>query len=254
MKNESLTIIPFIVTSVLLAIVICLFIFKFNEPKIIAEMKPQLLHGEKHSQTLAKVHADKPLSKGDRINFYIIVVCIFFCWFSFQSLQTFGSLYGELVLKTDEWGICTTALAISSLATFLPSTWLSTKIGRKWSVVSGFAVIIIAMVIAALFATKMPFAVMPVLFAFSGVGWAIVMVNSYPEFVELSHQKNVGRVTGIYYLVSQAAMFITTNVSGYVFKFAGYGFYFYYSIIFMTVALVVCLFLKTKNRGKHSLE
>ena len=87
------------------------------------------------------------------------------------------------------------------------------------------------------------------LFAVAGVGWAIINVNSYPMFVELSSNKNLGKFTGYYYSASQIAQSITPIIIGFVMDFLGYRAYFPYAAIFMGLALIVFAFVKT-NRKK----
>lgn len=249
--NTNVSIIPFIVTAVVLMVVIVLFLLRFFENKVVAEMKPQMEEGERQAETISPVEEGKPLSKQDKINFGIVIAAVFFCWFAFNALQSFGSIYGDKVLipegGTNLWGICTIILAVSCLITFLPSIWLSKKIGRKWSVIAGLGIVVLAVALAAVFVSSFG-VLLYVLLAVCGIGFAIVMVNSYPMVVEMATAKNLGVFTGIYYFASQGAMFLTSNISGYVFKYVGYHFYFYYALIFMSIALVICFFYRQKRK------
>ena len=250
-SGDNLTIIPFIITSIIMIIIVVVFLLKFFENKTVASMKAELAEGERQAQTFEHVQEGKPLSKRDKLNFGILIAAVFFCWFAFNALQTFGSLYGQNILiadgGTNMWGMCSAALAIASLIAFLPSIWVTKWIGRKWASVMGPVIVVTALVLAALFVSHFGWLIY-VLFAVSGIGWALVMVNSYPMFVEMSHGKNIGRVTSLYYFVSQGAMFITSNVSGYVFKYVGYKFYFWYAVIFMACALFVAFFVVLPKR------
>ena len=88
------------------------------------------------------------------------------------------------------------------------------------------------------------------LFRSAGMGWAIINVNSYPMFVELSSSKNLGKFTGYYYSASQVAQSITPIIIGFVMDFLGYRAYFPYAAIFMTIALVVFSFVKVPKKDK----
>ena len=55
---------------------------------------------------------------------------------------------------------------------------------------------------------------MNVCFAVAGVGYAFVMVNIYPMFLELSRTTKVGEGTGVYSMAMTAAMVITPVLSG----------------------------------------
>jgi MFS family permease len=244
------TIIPFFITSVVLMIVIFVFLTKFFERRAVAEMQPELAIGEKLSQTLAPVRPDMPLSRRDKINFGIIIAGVFLCWFAFNALQNFGSLYAERILHAEKkWGLCTIALAVASLFAFLPSIWIAKIIGRKWSVILGLLIVLSALTAASVLVKEFDYLIVA-LFAFCGAGWAIIMVNAYPMFCEHASAKNVGRITGVYYFVSQGAQFLTSNISGYVYKWVGLQFYYNYAIIFMSLALLVCVFFRTKRGEK----
>jgi len=246
-SNSFLHIIPFLATSLVLMAVILLFLFKFKENKVVHEMKAELQEGEKQSETHAVVQEDKPLSKRDKINFGIIIAAVFFCWFAFGALQPWGSTYSRHILGNHGyWAMLSISLAVASLAAFLPSIWLTKRIGRKWSVVLGLAIVLLALVPGAIWGAAGGIALLIPLFLLSGIGWAFVMVSSFPMFLEMASPKNVGKVTGLYYLVSQGAMLLTANASGWLFRSVGYDFYFWYATIFMAIALVICLFYKPR--------
>lgn len=250
--RSPLTIVPFIITSIALLFAVTLFIIRLRENKLVTEMMPALMEGEKLSNTHHPIMPNEKISLRDKLNFAVIITAVFFCWFAFNALQNFGSLFAVEVLgetENNRWGICTATLAISSLIAFVPSIWYTRLIGRKWAVISGLALAITAMVIAALTITSFNLGLIA-LFVMAGTGWAVVMVNCYPMFVEISTSNNVGRITGLYYFVSQGAMFLTSNISGYVFKWLSLHAYFWYAIIFMSIALAVC-FLYHQNPKPH---
>ena len=90
------------------------------------------------------------------------------------------------------------------------------------------------------------------LFAIAGVGWAIINVNSYPMFVELSSNKNLGKFTGYYYTASQIAQSITPIIIGFVMDWLGYRAYFPYATIFMIIALIVFVFVKVPHKKANN--
>ena len=106
---------------------------------------------------------------------------------------------------------------------------------------------------AALFVKKFGILLI-ILFAVAGVGWAIINVNSYPMFVELSNNKNLGKFTGYYYSASQIAQSITPIIIGFVMDFLGYKAFFPYAAIFMTLALAVFVFVKVNRKKPETVE
>jgi MFS family permease len=244
---KNVTIWPFVITSVFMLAALIVLVLKIKENKILNDVKEELELGEKQSETHEAISVGKHLSKIDKTNLWLLIVSIFLWFFAFNAVETFGSTYAKEVLHTESWGLATSLLAISSLITFLPSAYLSKKIGRKNSVMLGLAVMIVSLG-SAYFVTNFG-VLLIVLFALAGAGWAIINVNSYPMFVELSNSKNIGKFTGYYYASSQIAQSITPIVIGFVLDLIGLKAYFPYAGIFMVLALSVFVFVKTKKKS-----
>ncbi|MBR2468101.1 MAG: MFS transporter [Clostridia bacterium] len=243
---REVTIWPFVIVSFLMAVALIILVLKIKENKIVEEMKDEMAEGEKLSETMEAITEDKPLGKADKINLWLLIGSVFLWYFAFNAVETFGSLYAKNVLQTNSWGLATSVLAVASLVAFLPTGYLSEKIGRKNSIILGLGLMIVSL-FAALFVTKFGFALIA-LFAVAGVGWAIINVNSYPMFVELSNNKNLGKFTGYYYSASQIAQSITPIIIGFVMDFLGYKAFFPYAAIFMALALVVFSFVKVNKK------
>lgn len=243
---RELTIWPFIITSVFMLVALIVLVLKIRENKIIEEMKEQMEQGELQSETLEKVEDNKPLSKADKTNLWLLIVSIFLWYFAFNSVETFGSTYfKEFLLAPDKWGMATIILAVSSLASFLPSAYLIKKVGRKNSIIIGLSLMVLSLG-TGYFLNEFGILMM-LLFAVAGIGWAIINVSSYPMFVELASSKNIGKFTGYYYAASQVAQSITPIVIGFVLDGLGLGAYFPYAAIFMILALVAFSFVKTRK-------
>lgn len=243
---REVTIWPFVIVSLLMAVALIILVLKIKENKIVEEMKDEMAEGEKLSETMEAITEDKPLGKADKINLWLLIGSVFLWYFAFNAVETFGSLYAKNVLQTNSWGLATSVLAVASLVAFLPTGYLSEKIGRKNSIILGLGLMIVSL-FTALFVKKFGF-VLIVLFAVAGVGWAIINVNSYPMFVELSNNKNLGKFTGYYYSASQIAQSITPIIIGFVMDFLGYKAFFPYAAIFMALALVVFSFVKVNRK------
>lgn len=243
---REITVWPFVVVSFLMAVALLVLVLKIKENKILEETKDEMAEGEKLSETIEVVSDDKPLSKADKTNLWLLIFSVFLWYFAFNAVETFGSLYAKNVLQTNSWGLATSVLAVASLIAFLPCGWLSEKIGRKNSIILGLSLMIVSLFLA--YFVKSFGIILIILFAIAGVGWAIINVNSYPMFVELSSNKNLGKFTGYYYSASQIAQSITPIIIGFVMDFLGYRAYFPYATIFMILALVVFMFVKTNHK------
>lgn len=242
--QRDLTFWPFIIVSFLMLIALVILVLKINEAKLSKDeqLQAELAQGELLTETENVITDDAPLSKRDKGNLWILIFSVFLWYFAFNAVETFGSLYATKVLETTSWGLATSVLAIASLIAFIPSGWISDKIGRKYSIVLGLSLMIVSL-FAATFINSFNFLLIA-LFAVAGVGWAIINVNSYPMFVELSSNKNLGKFTGYYYTASQIAQSITPIIIGFVMDWLGYKAYFPYACVFMTIALLVFIFVK----------
>lgn len=247
--NANLTIYPFVITSFFMLLALVVLVLKIRENKIVSEMQSEMELGEKFSETIEEVVADKPLSKADKTNLWLLLISIFMWYFAFNSVETFGSTYANEVLNNASgWGVATSILAIASLITFLPSAYLTKKIGRKYSIILGLVVMILSLFLS-YFVNKIGI-VLYLLFALAGAGWAIINVNSYPMFVELASSKNVGKFTGYYYSASQIAQSLTPIAIGFVLDWLGLKAYFPYATVCMIIALIAFSFIKVKSVNK----
>ena len=85
--------IPVIVVVVSLIIAIVVLVVKVNEPKILEEVKDDLALGEELSATQEKVVENKPLSKADKKNMWILLVAVCLWYMCFNAFETFNTMY-----------------------------------------------------------------------------------------------------------------------------------------------------------------
>lgn len=244
---------PFVITSIFMLVALVVLVLKIRENAIVESMKEEMALGEKLSETNEEIKDDKPLGKKDKFNLWVLIFSVFLWYFAFNAVETFGSTYAVDILDTTNWGIATSILAISSLITFMPSTILTKKVGRKNSIIIGLGLMILSLGLASIFVKKFGI-VLILLMIVAGAGWAIINVNSYPMFVELSSSKNVGKFTGYYYAASQIAQSITPIAIGFVFDWIGYEAYFPYATIFMAIALVVFCLIKMPKKETSAVD
>ena len=83
-----------------------------------------------------------------------------------------------------------------------------------------------------------------VLFAFVGIAWATINVNSFPMVVEMCHGGDIGKFTGLYYTFSMAAQIITPILAGLLINKINYKVLFLYSAIFVFLSFITMCFVK----------
>ena len=101
-------------------------------------------------------------------------------------------------------------------------------------------------------------ALLSLLFALIGIGWAAINVNSYPMVVEMACFGDIGKYTGMYYTFSMAAQVVTPIASGYLLEHISYRTLFPYAFVFSCLAFVTLLIVRhgdsRPERKKHFLE
>jgi MFS family permease len=86
---------PVVVVLISLAIAMIILYTKIKENKILEEMKEDLALGEELSQTAEKIEDDKPLSKRDKKNMWILLIAVCLWYMSFNAFETFNSTYTD---------------------------------------------------------------------------------------------------------------------------------------------------------------
>jgi MFS family permease len=189
----------------------------------------------------------------------IFILLSVFLWFmAYNAVTTAFSRYCVTVLKVDlstssSWLLTAT---ISAIIAFVHLGFLSSKVGRKATILIGVAVMTICYLAA--FFIRIPTPLMYVVLAIIGIGWAAINVNSFPMVVEMSSGADVGKYTGIYYTFSMAAQISTPLLSGLIIDNSSFGYLtlFPYAVIFSALSFITMLFVKhgdSKPAKKKSL-
>ena len=232
----------FIVIGTLMLIGLALFLWKVNEPKFNEEMSQiEKEFGIEESSTLEDPNTGK-MSTGVFKSFICILLGVVFWYMAYNAATSKFSVYATTVLNTG-YSMPLLVAQGAAIITYMPIGALSTKIGRKKTVLIGVAILFAAFFIA-IFVTSKTALLIWVAMALAGIGWATINVNSYPMVVEMSKGNNVGKYTGIYYTASMSAQIITPVLSGIFMDNIGFGALFPYCAIFSVLAFLVMLFVK----------
>ena len=154
---------------------------------------------------------------------------------------------------------------VGSVIGFAIGGIIASKIGRKWTVISGLALSLLSYlfwVIAtytflhdAANSGSFPIAIY-IIWAFKGFGMSLVHVNSFPMVVELCSSKKIGAFTGYYYASSMAAQTITPVALGSLLLIDGLNFSFLpvYASICLVISLAVFFFIKNVKINKVKIS
>ena len=241
----------FIIVAAFMLISVLVMVFTVNENKLLKETNIQ-------DETEPEENKGKKMEKPVLKSLIFILVSVFLWFMAYNGVTTAFSRYCVSVLKVDlstssSWLLTAT---IAAIIAFVPLGFLSSRLGRKATVLIGVAVMTVCYLAA--FFIRVPTPVMYVILAVIGIGWAAINVNSFPMVVEMSNGADVGKYTGIYYTFSMAAQITTPLLSGLIIDNSSFGYLtlFPYAVIFSALSFITMLFVKhgdSKPQTKKSL-
>lgn len=184
------------------------------------------------------------LSKAELRSLLLILASVFLWFMGYNAVTTAFSKYARFYWGLEGGSFAYTLIVAqgAALVAFYPVAILSSKFGRRKTILGGVVLLAVVFAVAGLFTTFTP--MMFVLFALAGVAWAAINVNSYPMVVELSKNSNIGKYTGYYYTFSMAAQVITPILSGVFLEYVGYQTLFPYGAIFAALSFVTMFFVR----------
>jgi MFS family permease len=197
----------------------------------------------------AKTASGGKLKRAKFISFLLILASIFMWFLGYNAVTSNLSIYltKTLNLSAGLGGLVSgISMGISAIA-FIPVGMLAVKIGRRKSIIIGFALAIVSFIMIYFFAANPGGAVsilFTVFYLVSGFGLIISNVNTFPMVVELSTKDKVGRYTGFYYVATMSAQAITPFIAGLIMDEVGNKFLFLYSAVCIVVAIVLMTFVK----------
>lgn len=191
------------------------------------------------------------LEKGRLKSFALILASIFMWFMGYNAVSSNLSIYTTKALNLSA-GIASiisgVSMGISAIA-FIPVGYMAAKIGRRKSIMIGFALAVVSFVLICFAVTPNDVAAIPaVLFALfyliAGFGLIIANVNTFPMVTELSTAETVGQYTGYYYVATMSAQAITPAIGGAIMDAGGNKYLFLYSAACIVIAIVLMLFVK----------
>jgi len=183
------------------------------------------------------------LSRPELVSLLFILGSVALWFMGYNAVTSKYSVYATNVLDLD---YSTTLLIANAAAviSYIPVGIVSSKIGRKKTILAGVAMLATSFFIAGFMRVGSSALVMNLMFALAGIGWATINVNSFPMVVELSKNGNIGKYTGFYYAASMAAQVVTPMLSGIFMDRMGMTVLFPYATIFVVLAFVTMLFVR----------
>lgn len=241
---------------VCIIMLVCLLIFmiKVKEPKWNAEMlkiQEQLDANECAMQAKAaedgkceKGEQKHKLSRSEFISLVLILLSVAFWYMGYNAVSSKYSLYAINVLGKS-YNLTLIIAQVVSVIAFIPIGIISSKFGRRKTILAGVTILTAAFFCACFVTRATHDIVLYILFAFAGIAWAAINVNSFPMVVELARGSDIGKYTGYYYTASMAAQIATPTLSGILMDAVGsMAPLFIYGTIFVALSFVTMFFVR----------
>ena len=242
----------FISVAVIMLIAVLVLVLTIREKKLAAQVAMEEAvysasenKKENMEETVKQDHKTAKLDPKVKRSMIFLLVSIFLWFTAYNAVTTAFSRYTSVVWKLEGGGFadCLMVATVAAILSYIPIGQLSSRIGRKKTIIGGVAVMA-ACYLYAIFVTDYT-PLMNVAFALIGISWAAINVNSYPMIVAMSQGSDIGKYTGTYYTFSMAAQIITPILSGFLLEKVSYRILFPYAVVF------TCLAFLTMTQVKH---
>ena len=233
----------FLAVGILMIVGVAILFFTIKENKLRKEVGVESEAAEEVVDEASVKSAKLPKEVMRSLVFILISVAFWFI--AYNAVTTAFSRYA-----TEVWGLegggyadCLMIATVAAIISYIPIGGISSKIGRKNTILIGIVLLGSCFLAAGLYPTY--HWTMVIFFAIIGFAWAAISVNSYPMVVEMSKAGDVGKYTGYYYTFSMAAQVITPILSGALLEHVSYKTLFPYSVTFSVLAFI------TMSQVKH---
>ena len=244
----------FSVIALVMLVALALFAWQVREPKLVKRM-----HEESRRygiETEQEQETDGKFGKGEKRSLCFLLASIILWFMGYNAVTSKYSVYASSVLNKD-YNLTLMLAQIAAIVSYLPIGMLSSKVGRKKTILAGIVMLTTSFTVACFLRESSPTLLMNCMFALAGIGWATINVNSFPMVVEMCRGGSVGKYTGIYYTASMAAQTVTPLLSGFLMDKLGLTALFPYAAVFVALAFVTMLFVMhgdNKPVAKRGLE
>lgn len=181
---------------------------------------------EEEAEKKPKVSMAKAYGKKKMTSFLLILGAIFMWFIGYYSIANNMPIYCVKILgvSTGLASIVSGASLVVAAIGFIPVGIMGRKIGRRWSIIFGFALAIISYVLVAICVNKASDTATIIFMAcymVSGFGLIFANVNTLPMVLEVSTPEDIGRFTGIYYIATMSAQTLGPIFGGLVMDYIG---------------------------------
>ena len=243
----------FLTVAALMAVAVFIMLMTVNE-KVLKQQMVDIHYGVDPSQEEQPEEGGGKLPREVRRSLSLILASVALWYFAYNAITTALSRFAENVwgMGLDAASVCLAVPMGVALVGFIPIGHLSSKLGRRRTILLGVATMAIALGAIALLPHTFGWWLY-LLFALVGLGWAAINVNSFPMVVEISKSGDIGKYAGYYYTFSMGAQILTPVLSGGIIEavekatgsvVAGSSTLFPYAFGFSALAFVTMCFVR----------
>jgi maltose/moltooligosaccharide transporter len=247
--EQSGPVLAFLTTSIIMLVAVIILFFTIKEPDVPPDNIEKAI-------SLREAFSQVSFSKDKSA--LAVLGAIFFWFLGYNALETWWTKYGNEILSFEvaDATFQLTGFALSFVIFAVPAGLLAIKLGRRNTILLGL-VIMMGALIFIWFMTD--FMIILGLLAIAGLGWAFINVNSIVMVWQHLGQERVGAGTGLYYFFSMTAAIIGPFLTGVIFDATapfggGLGILFPVSLIFLVIAFILTLTVKTGEVGDKAVS
>ncbi len=230
----------FIIFSIIMLVAVIILFLSINEAKL-SKLKQDL---EKQYPELNKngIKQGSKLTNAQKKSLIFLLLTISLLFMGYNAVTVWYTTYVSKVLS-EGLGKASTCLLISTasaIVTYIPLGNLSGKLGRK-KMLTCSIIFLIGLYALAFFTRDIVKVInLPVYitFAFFGIAWASVVINTLPMVLAMCDSNDTGKFTGYYYTASKSAQIVTPILAGTLMRLISYKVLFLYSMVFTIFGLI----------------
>ena len=228
-----------------MAVGLIVFLLTVKEKKWAREMEEDTAKYGLEAPVSAEDTASKRrLSRSERKSLVLILSSVALWYIGYNSITSKYSVYATNELGFD-YNLTLIIAQVAAIISYIPVGILSSKIGRKKSILAGIVMLTTAFLLGNFITPNSPEALMYPIFVLAGIGWASINVNSFPMVVELAKGGDVGKYTGYYYTASMAAQIVAPLLSGLLYTlFTMRLVFFAFGTVFVALSFATMFFVR----------
>lgn len=240
--NPDYTLVFAILGVIMILSLVVLLVF-VRENKFVAEREAlERAHGISETEEPCDPKSKKGLSRDVSRSLVFMLLSVAFWYMGYNAVTSAFSRYSVEIWRLTDTGTskCLMVAMGVALVSFVPIGIISSKIGRKKTILAGVILLASCFLVAGFCSYDW---YINIVFGLVGIAWASINVNSFPMVVEMSRGSDIGKYTGYYYAFSMAAQVITPIISG-IFLNISYRFLFPYATVCVLISFVTMLCVK----------